>query len=123
MSLARIEIEEHSPGQWVAHVEAGFPTCRNAELRGTSIVDIVSKVGDAYEQMMGRPAFAVVTPTADQIASLNHAWFSPASAEQSADHRASDDLIALAKRNGIPADRRWSRARIESELAKVPEKL
>ncbi len=64
MSLARIEIEEHRPGFWVAEVEAGYPACRRERLAAGTLLDIVTKIGDAYERMMGRPAVAVAAKPA-----------------------------------------------------------
>lgn len=61
MSLARIEIEEHRPGHWVGEVEAGYPACRRERVVGGDIVEVVTRVGEAYERLMGRSVFAPVS--------------------------------------------------------------
>ncbi len=148
MSLARIEIEEHRPGFWVAEVEAGYPACRRERVTGGTIVEIVSKVGDAYERMMGRPAVTsqaiddlaaqaaqqfraareIASMVVQPLAAVDHERpaltmraVSPAAKSGWKVPRAPADLVEQARAIGIPAKGTWTRARVLREVAKVAE--
>lgn len=123
MSLARIEIEEHRPGHWVAEVEAGYPACRRERVTGGDIVEIVTKVGEAYERLAGRPNLAV--PLAEPLAptsAVAAAWNTePAKRRPGwpAVERPTREQVQQARSIGIKAKGSWSMTRFASELAKV----
>jgi hypothetical protein len=149
MSLARIEIEEHRPGHWVAEVEAGYPACRRERVTGGDIVEIVTRVGEAYERLMGRPAFSAgpaiwagpaepqtvadVTKSADeqffegaewspaQLATISEQPRSVVSINRIApiQARPTPEQVAQARRIGIRAKGSWSMTRYLREVAKV----
>jgi hypothetical protein len=126
MSLARIEIEEHRPGHWVAEIEAGYPACRRERVTGGDIVEIVTRVGEAYERLAGRgvpqahPMVARVT--APDTVPLLPAFTAPVTSNERAtpiQARPTPEQVAQARRIGIRAKGSWSMTRYLREVAKV----
>jgi hypothetical protein len=133
MSLARIEIEEHRPGYWVAEVEAGYPACRRERVTGGDIVEIVTRVGEAYERLAGRlmtapisaspigpiRTAAVPEPLPEELAAISDKTINWSARPPVVHTRPTAEQVAQARRIGIRAKGSWSMTRYLREVAKV----